>query len=510
MAFFPPGFSQGVVDGLDQYQQRANTEQLMAARAQRMREEAALHQMEIDQQNRLLDARRGGGNILAGQYDFLTNSPTPPQPGQASVPMQQSMQRAVDYPNWDKSMIPANVQQGVIPFNQPVLPPEPRPMSPQINVPQESGLFRTAQPDYVGLPPEEGRREFDLANGGSANQVIPPYKTINREQQTPAAEAGGGVRETVAPPPLDSGKSTPSTSARGQSGGGWLSMQGAVEQLQKQGVPKEKWLDYLEALTPALNMAAREELAQVAAEFKAAQIENKQKDLDIKQLNAEIRDRDVNSNIDTRAKTIPIKQQMADAATTNANSSKTRASNAGQASPGNMNSALNRQMREMAPIDEAQRQSGEIRGLIATASPASTPQIQRILSNYMNAGRTTNQLYVSNANFGDMYERGANALSRMTQGDYSDVNKEIVLDMINKMENTVFAPARAKLNAKYRMQAQHMKMNPDAFDAPNSFGEDQTPKTSSKQKMSTEDLRKWAGSKGSTDMGGGWTVTERK
>lgn len=522
MGFLPPGYSQGVVEGLDGFQQRAEREQLMRYRQQMMEQQDYAHQQQVAQQNRDLENARSGGIATAakyggGQYGFLSNPPQSqtPQPGQGSVPMQQASQPQVglppgqtsaDYPNWQPSMAPKSIQEGVIPFNQPMQLTADAPIGKG-----QQGMFRTADPDYEGLNKPLGVMELGTVNAEPKQPpqplVIPPYKTIDR---TPTPEPQVEQRPLVPPqvnaPPLPQG-----VAGLPQAPSGGFPIEEAVQLLLAKGVKPENLLGPLKAMESVLNRAAKEELAQVMAEFKQAQAENNAMRRKIDQQKADIRGRDVDSLIDTREARLPMEQQRADAATAQAAASGKRASYVGQATPGNINTALTRMSREMGPIDEAQRQTSEIRGLIATANAASTPQIQRILSNYMNAGRTTNQLFVSNANFGNMYERGANALSRLTQGDYSDANKQQVLDMVNQMDSSVFAPARAKLNSKYRMQAEHMRINPDVFDNQNIFGESKAPPSAAKPKTSTESLRQWAGSpKGSVDMGNGWSVTERK
>lgn len=543
MGFFAPGMAAGITQGLDQYANRQNTEQLMAARAQRMREEAMQQQMLVAQHNQQIEAQRGGGQTLG----FLMNGPMPPQPGQASVSMQRPPspmqappqsgqpgmpnidvnatsaqnfanlrqwaeanpppgQTSADYPNWKPGMAPRSLREGVIPFNQPIA------LSVGSDTVGDMGPARTAMLDYEGVPPQAGRVELGTVNAEPPRPVIPPYKTINRNPEQPPQAQNMAPPPPVdaAPPPVTPPEVTQPT-GKPQGGGGFLSLRSVLEAMQKNGVPPDKWLAQLNQLKPVLDMQSKEELAQVTAQFKEAKTENDRQRRLIDTYKAETQEKNVNSLVDTREERLPMEQQRADAATAQAAASGKRASNAGQATPGNINTALTRMSKEMGPIDEAQRQTSEIRGLIATANAASTPQIQRILSNYMNAGRTTNQLYVSNANFGNMYERGANALSRLTQGDYSDANKQQVLDMVNQMDSSVFAPARAKLNSKYRMQAEHMRINPDVFDNQNTFSESAAPPSAAKPKTSTESLRQWAGSpKGSVDMGNGWSVTERK
>jgi hypothetical protein len=158
-----------------------------------------------------------------------------------------------------------------------------------------------------------------------------------------------------------------------------------------------------------------------------------------------------------------------------ADNAKTRATASGAAKPasaGNMNAFAAREEKEMGPINVAQRQSQEIRGLLATDDPAARAQLVRLLSNYMNVGRTTNQLYLDNKDFGKVYERMGNAISRWSTGDYTDKNKAMILEMVNKMDDNVFNKARTKLVTKFKKQAELMKIDPAFSESPNSFGDE--------------------------------------
>ena len=126
----------------------------------------------------------------------------------------------------------------------------------------------------------------------------------------------------------------------------------------------------------------------------------------------------------------------------------------------------------MKPVSDAQRQSQEIRGLIATGNAASTPQVQAILTRYMQQSRITNEQYHAMKGFGNVYERLGNAVNKYVSGDYSETNKKLILDLVNQMDKSVFDPARKKIVDKYAKQAKAMKIDPSFADDPNAYSGD--------------------------------------
>ena len=151
------------------------------------------------------------------------------------------------------------------------------------------------------------------------------------------------------------------------------------------------------------------------------------------------------------------------------------------ASAGSMNAFAARQDKALSPITKAQEQAQVIRGLIATDDPASLPQIQKILANYAQPGRITNQLITASKGFGDVYERGINAISRWTTGDYTVKNKKMILDLVNQMDKTVFDPARKRVVEKFKKQAVLEGIDPSFADSDSEHADSPLPSTGSPQ-----------------------------
>jgi len=139
---------------------------------------------------------------------------------------------------------------------------------------------------------------------------------------------------------------------------------------------------------------------------------------------------------------------------------------------GNYNQFTAQEERMLKPIEDGTRQGQEIRGLIASNDPAAMAQVQKILTQYIQQGRMTNQLYGDNKSFGIVYERAANAISRFATGDYSDQNKKYILNMLNSMDNKVFKPAYDRLIKLNRDRLTKMGGDPSIADRPLTFGED--------------------------------------
>jgi hypothetical protein len=137
---------------------------------------------------------------------------------------------------------------------------------------------------------------------------------------------------------------------------------------------------------------------------------------------------------------------------------------------GNINSFLSRQAKELAPITKAQETTQELRGLLATDNPAATPQIQKLLTDYVGHIRMTNHLYADNKSFGGVYKRLQNAVNRWFEGDYSPHNKELIRNMVNEMDKTVFEPARKSIVGKNKRVLEKLKIDASIAEEPNPYG----------------------------------------
>ena len=160
-----------------------------------------------------------------------------------------------------------------------------------------------------------------------------------------------------------------------------------------------------------------------------------------------------------------------DAARIHAQAIRDAASTRGARGPsaGNYNQFATRQERELKPITDAERQSLEIRGLISSGDPAALPQLQKLLTQYMQGARITNQQYAANANFGNWAQRMGNIVSRFASGKYSDEDKKQITKMLSFMDKEVFGTARKKLVTKFKKEAEMMNIDPAFADYPSAY-----------------------------------------
>jgi len=416
------GISQGVLDAVQ------------AQRAQQAQDQQMAYQQFVMDQSRAAAQRaqqvnEASGMAMQGAFrpppampGTPQGGPMPPPPGQASAPPQQ---------------------------NQP-MPPQGGPTPPP------------AMPMGANGTPM-------MAGGG---QGIPPYQTVNSSARPPLPQPS---QSAGTPPPL-SQRPEPTTPTEIASAG---MLQQAVKNLKSNNVPPDLWADALRPLMPFMQESDKAQFAAMNGEIRAQAAAMKAYE-DAKKLEQQGQEKTVQVLVGpNQYKTMGFNPTTGKYDIDMGAGSKVGGAGGHGASAGNMNRLREDEMRDMKPIDEAQRQSEELRGLIATGNPASTPQIQRLMTNYMNAGRITNQLYSANKGFGNLYERTTNALNKFISGKYSAEDKKMLLSLVNEMDKSVFDPSRKHVIDYYKKQAKLEGVDESIAERPNSFASDTAPATES-------------------------------
>lgn len=153
---------------------------------------------------------------------------------------------------------------------------------------------------------------------------------------------------------------------------------------------------------------------------------------------------------------------------------------AGRSGPsmGNINASLRRMDIELKPITDVQARTTQIEDLVANGGDAATPQIKTLLADYMRTGRSLSKQYDDQNNFGNVYERPGNAISKFFEGDYSTNNKQAILKMVRSMNDNVMEKARAKITKKHQKLFSSMGIDPSLADGSNPYYDGNQPPTS--------------------------------
>lgn len=311
---------------------------------------------------------------------------------------------------------------------QPQMPP---PQAPAPAMPNGAQAPAPGQPSVAAAPPRP-------AQPPQPPQQIPPYHTVASLQQ----------RAPGAPPAPNMGPPPPQPQRVNDGGFTALTPQAMMKSLKEQGVPANEWLGQLELAKPLFDEAGRQQLTEMRIQQQANAAAQRTMALEIARLRAQAEGRHWNAQDKAAAE---------------------KAVNGKKPTAGNMNQFSSRETAEIKPIDTAQRQSQEIRGMLATDNPASSVQLQKLLTMYLQSGRQTNITYLGNKGFGSYPERLKNTISRIFSGNYSEVNKADIKDLVDQMDKTVFNPARAKVVDKYKKQAKIMNIDPSLADSANAF-----------------------------------------
>jgi hypothetical protein len=410
MALFAPGYAQGFAQGMDAYTQRMGQQQQQAERAQLMQQRAYELEQARAAQARQLQVNQGVGGFMHA-----------PPPGQASVPMQvpqvQNQPQSLAVPQ----MLMTQRQQQGVPMSAPAMP-------------------------------------------GAAQQPqgIPPYRTVQgMQQRAPATQPQSSPG--MAPVPAVQPQGAPALTNDASS-------EQIIAYMDRKGYPDELRPEiYKQIVASVGSKEAKQNLALMTQQRNVVTQENQALNRDMRLMGIENTQAYRQEMLklaggrlqqgDTR---LEIEQQRAN-----------QAASGGKApTAGNMNEFAARETKEMTPVTLAQQQSQQLRGLIATADPASTAKIQQLYTMYLQSGRNTNEQYKANKNFGSMYDRGINAITKMVTGDYTETNKQQLMNVLDAMDKNVFDVARKNINAKYAKQAKAMKIDPSFADNPNAYVDD--------------------------------------
>ena len=322
---------------------------------------------------------------------------------------------------------------------------------------------------------------------GQPSVPIPPYQSTKGPPQGMAGPPQGmaGPPQGMAGPPQGmggppqgmGGPQPPQIPPQGMGGPPAaaaitpaLSLPEYFQRLQKAGVPSHLWMDYADSHKAFFDQQSKDQLAQLQLQKEASDAANKVYRARLEGRREDRADLNTDSLIRSREEAAWRGEQALGQGERRLAQGEERIGKMGSSkSPtaGNINQFRAQAIKAMAPIDELDRQSQEIRGAIASTSPASTQQLQKLLAEYMTKGRAVAMFYGQNKSFGNIYERNLNALNRVFSGKYSADDKKMVSQFVNDMQKTVFNPARKATVDHYRKQAELGGIDPGVADAPN-------------------------------------------
>lgn len=119
-----------------------------------------------------------------------------------------------------------------------------------------------------------------------------------------------------------------------------------------------------------------------------------------------------------------------------------------------------RSAKEVKPLQEIGRRIDIARQLLETGLPIADKQLQGALVDVFNNIRATNHLYQDQANFGDLYNRMENAVSRIATGTYSEANRQEIRTMLDNMDKNVVTPAYQQVKKNFEEAANDYGVNP--------------------------------------------------
>ena len=427
MGLFSPGVAQGVVSGMEAYDVAQIRKQQVLKQQQDAKDAALQRDLDAQQRARDQQARENFGTGI-GMSPPPIAPPMGGQPGQSSAPPPQQPPQS------------PNGGMGGMQQPPPMMPP-----------PQQQAPGMGAMPPQA--PPMGGMQQ---------PPPIPKYQTVQNATQPPAPAQGGMAMG--APPPIQ--PQQPPTDPTEIASQGML--QTFIGNLQKANVPQDQWYDAVKAYLPVMTEQDRSQLQSMKVQMDATKAANQlyesilrngvqQQNADTNVVKAQTQSKNVDSQVQTRKAELPIKQENADSRRIAAN--RPRGSGSGGGSPGsNMGhvTAVERQRdSQLKPITDAERQSEEIRGLLSSDDPAATSQVQKILGQYIQSGRMSNQQYGDNKSFGNVYQRAKNSLDRYFAGEITPENKKMISDMLDQMDDKVFEPARKNVNKRFDTELKH-------------------------------------------------------
>ena len=128
--------------------------------------------------------------------------------------------------------------------------------------------------------------------------------------------------------------------------------------------------------------------------------------------------------------------------------------------------ALNgRAQREVDKIVDTRSKLSIVRKLAEIGTPAGDKQLQTILPDLFRGTRQSAYLFKENSNFGTLYNRLENTLSKWYTGTISDTDRKDVANMIDQMDNTVLGPQIETVRNHYRNIAKKIPgVDPDLVD----------------------------------------------
>ncbi len=108
---------------------------------------------------------------------------------------------------------------------------------------------------------------------------------------------------------------------------------------------------------------------------------------------------------------------------------------------------------ELKPVVDLNSQLARVQMLLNVGTPAAHAQVQQLLTNLFDPSRVSSPLMENNENYGTLYGRAANILSKTFTGQYSEDNVKQIQGLVDSAHDQVTTPALNTINAKYRNMA---------------------------------------------------------
>ena len=130
------------------------------------------------------------------------------------------------------------------------------------------------------------------------------------------------------------------------------------------------------------------------------------------------------------------------------------------------------QEKALEPIDAVQQDLTQAKQLLATSSPASDIQLQKVLAGILDPRHTASAVLKMDKNFGTLSERMQGFVSRVFTGQYTDSQREQIRGMISDLENNVVSPQRNRIGQYHKDIAKQSGIPDSLIPTPN-FYQDQ-------------------------------------
>ena len=258
MAFFGGSVGQGIFQGMDQLQARQIRDQQLMKMRLEAQKAAQQNALKGPASNALFQLLAGGGEQPTGAPQ--NPMPLPPQPGQASQPMQPPGQSPA-VPGGMPGQVPGMAPPGGQPAGAGMGPVMPLPtMTRPGDASQVLKLLQAGPDEAQQLSPID-KPAMSGPTGAPAATVPPePYRALPSGPGPAGAPPGQ-------PPQMPAGDPPGPMTARKPEG---IRLPDIAKSLIAAGVPKEHLIDALELLSPVMNTANQQEMNSIKIQHQLA------------------------------------------------------------------------------------------------------------------------------------------------------------------------------------------------------------------------------------------------